>query len=121
MILSTLMATPAIPTTTAACCNHDCNEGATCPLRAARTAAVATATGRTCDELGVCQSATQSCHSFAQCERKTRYYFAPGTINGGSSSLAVDDGGGWVDLRWSDLLGAMVVLVILGLICGWIG
>jgi hypothetical protein len=99
--------------TTTGACTQDCAEGRACPVRLGLA--------RSCDELGVCQSVTKPCPPHTMCARKNSpFYFAPGAIDGGSSSdLGMQPDAGWLlDLRWYDWLGAVAILVIVGAIAG---
>jgi hypothetical protein len=77
--------------------------------------------GRSCDELGVCQSVTKPCPPHTICARKSSpFYFAPGTISGGSSDLHTDDASWLLDMTWMDWLGAVALIILLGVIYGWL-
>lgn len=87
-----------------------------CTVNAAVSTQPAT---RSCDELGVCQSATKACPSNTICARKPApFYFAPGTINAGSSDLQADNAGWLLETTWVDWAAAVVILMILGVIYG---
>jgi hypothetical protein len=76
---------------------------------------------RSCDELGVCQSVTKACPPETICARKNSpFYFAPGTINAGSSDLQTDDAGWVLDTTWTDWAAAVLALMIIGAICGYL-
>lgn len=76
---------------------------------------------RSCDELGVCQSVTKPCPSHTICARKSGpFYFAPGTINAGSSDLQADNAGWLLQTTWVDWAGGVLILMILGAICGYV-
>lgn len=77
---------------------------------------------RCCEELGVCQSTVRTCASHEVCARKNSpFFFAPGAIDGGTSSdLQLEDSGWYFDFDWRDLAGAVTIVVVLGAICGWL-
>jgi hypothetical protein len=98
------------------CCTFDCNEGRACTMR---LPAGAGATARSCDALGVCQSPTKPCPPHTICARKPVHYFAPGTIQGGSSDLRMDADAGWVlDMHWHDWVAGLAIVIIVGAIAG---
>jgi hypothetical protein len=92
------------------------------PTKVERAAwAAPDAVGRSCDDLGVCQSVTKPCPSHTICARKSSpFYFAPGTINGGSSDLQLDGAGWLLETTWIDWIAGIAILVILGAICGYL-
>jgi hypothetical protein len=73
---------------------------------------VVIASGRSCDELGVCQSVTKPCPTNTMCARKNSpFYF---------ESSAADDSGYLLDTTWQDWLGGMLIVVVLSAIYGWL-
>jgi hypothetical protein len=76
---------------------------------------------RGCDDLGVCQSPTKACPPHTICARKpTPHYFAPGVINAASTDLQSNDAGWLLDVKLMDWLAAVVILILLGVICGFV-
>lgn len=83
-------------------------------------ATVDTSTIRLCDELGVCQSITKTCPPHTICARKSApFYFAPGAIDAGADEPRQQ--GDWLlDTTWVDWAAGVLILAILGAICGWL-
>lgn len=74
------------------------------------------ASGRSCDELGVCQSTTKPCPSHTICARNSSpFYFAPGAIDNG----AADKRDWLLETHWTDWVAGVAILVILGIIYGY--
>lgn len=72
---------------------------------------------RSCDELGVCQSTTKPCPPNTVCARKPApFYFAPGAIDDGDA-----DKRDWLlETHWTDWVAGVAILVILGIIYGYV-
>ncbi len=98
----------------------DCSVNAAVALKATATQGSTPPVGRSCDELGVCQSITRACPPHTICARKTgSFYFAPGAIDAGKNEPR--NHGGWVlDTLWYDWAAGLIILAILGAICGWL-